>query len=128
MANQLIPPETKEIWPLQDAKARFSEVVKRAVEQGPQHVSVRGQPTVVVLSEKTFTELTALRPSIVDHILDGSVWPDDLVEAVNAARRTPAATSISDVFGRYKCHFGSPGEATAAARNWLRSVDPATVT
>ena len=84
MANQLIPPETMEVWPLQDAKARFSEVVKRAVEQGPQHVSVRGQPTVVVLSEKTFTELTALRPSIVDHILEGPVWSDDLVEAVNA--------------------------------------------
>jgi prevent-host-death family protein len=84
LANQPVPPGVQEIWPLQDAKARFSEVVKRAVEQGPQHVSVRGQPTVVVLSEKTFTELTALRPSIVDHILDGSVWPDDLVEAVNA--------------------------------------------
>jgi prevent-host-death family protein len=72
-----------EIWPLQDAKARFSEVVRRAVEQGPQHVSVRGELTVVVLSEKSFAELTASRPSIVDHILDGPSWPDDFADAVN---------------------------------------------
>jgi prevent-host-death family protein len=73
-----------EVWPLQDAKARFSEVVRRAVEQGPQHVSVRGEPMVVVLSEKTFAELTASRPSIVDHLLDGPAWPDDLVDVINA--------------------------------------------
>ena len=70
-------------WQLQDAKARFSEVVKRAREQGPQHVSVRGAPAVVVLSEEAFDALTALRPSIVDHILDGPAWPDDLVELIN---------------------------------------------
>ncbi len=84
MANQSTSRETTQTWPLQDAKARFSEVVRRAVEQGPQHVSVRGEPAVVVLSEKTFIELTAGRPSIVDHILDGPSWPDDLVYVVNA--------------------------------------------
>jgi prevent-host-death family protein len=84
MANKTVPAGTPEAWPLQDAKARFSEVVKRAVEQGPQHVSVRGEPTVVVLSEKTFAELTASRPSIVDHLLDGPAWPHDLVDVINA--------------------------------------------
>jgi hypothetical protein len=45
---------------------------------------MRGEPAVVVLSEKTFAELTASRPSIIDHILDAPPWPDDLVEAINA--------------------------------------------
>jgi prevent-host-death family protein len=71
------------IWQLQDAKARFSEVVKRAREHGPQHVSVRGAPAVVVLSEESFNALTAQRPSIVDHILDGPAWPEDVVERIN---------------------------------------------
>ncbi len=71
-------------WALQDAKARFSEVVKRAIQKGPQHVSVRGVPTVVVLSEDTYADLVASKPSIVDHILDGPAWPDDLVDAINA--------------------------------------------
>jgi prevent-host-death family protein len=71
-------------WQLQDAKARFSELVKRAREQGPQHVSVRGEPAVVVVSEEDFARLTSSRPSIVDHILEGAPWPDDLVDAINA--------------------------------------------
>jgi prevent-host-death family protein len=74
-------------WQLQDAKARFSELVKRAREQGPQHVSVRGEPAVVVVSEEEFARLTSSRPSTVDHILDGASWPDDLVDAINARSR-----------------------------------------
>jgi len=83
MADQLVSRDGTDVWPLQDAKARFSELVRRAVEQGPQHVSVRGEPTVVVLSERTFAELTASRPSIVDHLLAGPRWDDELVDAVN---------------------------------------------
>jgi prevent-host-death family protein len=71
-------------WQLQDAKARFSELVKRAREQGPQHVSVRGEPAVVVISAEEFAKLVSPRPSIVDHILEGEPWPDDLVETINA--------------------------------------------
>jgi prevent-host-death family protein len=71
-------------WQLQDAKARFSEVVKRAREQGPQHITVRGEPAVVVISEEEFAKLAFPRPSVVDHILDGEPWPDDLVDIINA--------------------------------------------
>ncbi len=71
------------IWQLQEAKARLSEVVRRAVDEGPQHVSVRGEPAAVVLSEKDYRQLTDKRPSIVDHILGGDPWADDLVDAIN---------------------------------------------
>ena len=74
-------------WHLQDAKARFSELVKRAREQGPQHVTVRGAPAVVVISEEEFARLTSSRPSIVDHTLKGPPWPDDVVETINARSR-----------------------------------------
>jgi len=83
MANTGTASETLDVWPLQDAKARFSEVVKRAIERGPQHVTVRGEPRVVVLSEELFAALNASRPSIVDHILNGPEWPDDVVDAIN---------------------------------------------
>ena len=48
-----------EAWSLEDAKAHFSEVVRRARTGGPQHVKVRGKPAVVVISIK---ELEALLP------------------------------------------------------------------
>ena len=76
-------PSHDPVWQLQEAKARLSEVVRRAVDEGPQHVSVRGEPAAVVLSEKEYRQLISKRPSIVDHILAGEPWPDDLVDAIN---------------------------------------------
>jgi prevent-host-death family protein len=70
-------------WQLWDAKARFSEVVKRAREQGPQHVSVRGKSAVVIIAEEEFAKLSSRRPSIVDYIREGPPWPSDLVDAIN---------------------------------------------
>ena len=45
-------------WKLEDAKARFSEVVRLARSTGPQHVTVRGQDAVVVVCAKEFAALT----------------------------------------------------------------------
>ena len=86
MANRDTNPSQSN-WQLQDAKARFSELVKRAREEGPQHVSVRGEPAVVVVSEEEFARLTPSRPSIVDHILEGPPWPDDVIDAINTRPR-----------------------------------------
>jgi prevent-host-death family protein len=44
-------------WLLQDAKARFSEVVRRANIEGPQHVTVRGREEVVIVSAREFRRL-----------------------------------------------------------------------
>lgn len=79
--------QTGSNWQLQEAKARFSELVKRAREQGPQHVSLRGEPAVVVISEADFAKLKRSRRSIVDHILDGPAWPDDIVDPINDRSR-----------------------------------------
>ncbi len=45
-------------WQLQDAKARFSELV-RAAQRGPQTVTLRGEPAVVVLSQRQYRALSA---------------------------------------------------------------------
>ena len=49
-------------WKLEDAKARFSEVVRRARESGPQRVTVRGQEAVVVMSVEEFERLVPQEP------------------------------------------------------------------
>ncbi|HEX3995593.1 MAG TPA: type II toxin-antitoxin system Phd/YefM family antitoxin [Acetobacteraceae bacterium] len=45
-------------WPLQNAKARFSELVRRAKSDGPQHVTIHGRDEVVVISVEAFRRLS----------------------------------------------------------------------
>ncbi|MGH7073768.1 MAG: type II toxin-antitoxin system Phd/YefM family antitoxin [Stellaceae bacterium] len=42
---------------MQDAKARFSELVRRVRCDGPQHVTVRGRDEVVVITAEEFRRL-----------------------------------------------------------------------
>jgi antitoxin Phd len=51
-------------WKLEDAKARFSEVVRLAQSEGPQRVSVRGKPAVVIISVEQLDQLLPAIPDI----------------------------------------------------------------
>jgi antitoxin Phd len=44
-------------WKLEDAKARFSEVVRRARSEGPQRVTVRGKEAVVIISSEEYERM-----------------------------------------------------------------------
>ncbi|OYW89283.1 MAG: prevent-host-death protein [Sphingobium sp. 32-64-5] len=44
-------------WKLEDAKARFSELVRLARSEGPQRVTVRGRDAVVVISADELEKL-----------------------------------------------------------------------
>ncbi len=46
------------IWQLQDAKSKFSEVVERALAQGAQIVTRRGRKTVVVMPFDEYERLS----------------------------------------------------------------------
>jgi prevent-host-death family protein len=53
---------------LQDAKARFSELLRRVRSEGPQHVTLHGRDEVVILSVEEFHRLQGDRSgqSLVD--------------------------------------------------------------
>ena len=74
-------------WKLEDAKARFSELVRRARTQGPQLVTVRGQHAVVVVAAAAAAQLQrAPEPSLVA-FLHGSHLSDlDLERAPDVGR------------------------------------------
>ncbi len=61
LKGQRHPTQASAAWKLEDAKARFSEVVRRARTEGPQHVTVRGQEAVVVIAVE---ELRRLLPAV----------------------------------------------------------------
>jgi prevent-host-death family protein len=55
---------TTKTWKLEDAKARFSEVVRMAATHGPQLVTVRGKEAAVILAPEEYRQLL---PKPKDH-------------------------------------------------------------
>ena len=53
-------------WQLQDAKSKFSQVVNRAMKEGPQIVTKHGQEVVVVLSVKEYRKLVEQKPTLLE--------------------------------------------------------------
>jgi len=53
-------------WQLQEAKARLSEVIKKAAKKGPQKITVHGEPSAVLISSKEYERLKHPRGSFVE--------------------------------------------------------------
>jgi antitoxin Phd len=54
-------------WQLQEAKNRLSEVVRKASDEGPQVITLRGDDAVVVVAADEYARLTRKsRGSLVD--------------------------------------------------------------
>ena len=57
-------------WPVQDAKARFSEFLERCLAEGPQMVTKRGAEAAVLVSADEWRRLqAAARPSLKELLL-----------------------------------------------------------
>jgi len=65
-------------WQLQEAKAKFSEVVKLANQEGPQEITMRGQPTAVLISLKDFEKFKENKPSLVSFMRSSPLRGIDL--------------------------------------------------
>lgn len=68
-------------WHLQDAKARFSELVRKVHSEGPQHVTVHGRDEVVVIAADEFQRLRGQRTG-ADLIAAMQACPDRGTELV----------------------------------------------
>ena len=81
------------VWPVQDAKARFSELLDACVNDGPQLVSRRGTEEAVLVPISEWKRLqSAARPSLKNLLL----MEDGRVEMVlpkrgSARRRAPSS-------------------------------------
>ena len=71
-------------WQLQVVKNKFSELVRRAREEGPQTVTVHGKPAVVVVDAAEFARLGGKqRKTFKEKLLGGPEWPDEMIDAVD---------------------------------------------
>lgn len=53
-------------WALEQAKSQFSKVVQLALHEGPQTVTRRGEPVVVVMSAEAFRKLAQPKESVLE--------------------------------------------------------------
>ena len=65
-------------WQLQEAKAKFSEVVRMA-ETEPQIVTMRSRPAVVIVSHREYLKLRNPSPSFLE-LMQNSPWADVEIE------------------------------------------------
>ena len=58
-------------WQIQEAKARFSELVQKAIDDGPQTVTRHGKDVAVVLSSDEYRKLCQGKPSLKQVLMSG---------------------------------------------------------
>ncbi len=80
-------------WPVQDAKARFSEFLEKCLTEGPQMVTRRGIEAAVLVPADEWRLLQAsAKPSLKELLLSEHARADIPVPVRGAARRRkPAA-------------------------------------
>ncbi|MCL4466485.1 MAG: type II toxin-antitoxin system Phd/YefM family antitoxin [Chloroflexi bacterium] len=61
-------------WQVQEAKQKFSELVQRAVEEGPQVVTRHGEGVAVVVSIDEYRRLTGDKPDFAKFLLSAPDW------------------------------------------------------
>ncbi len=80
-------------WQLQEAKQKFSELVRRTVEEGPQTVTRHGEEVVVVVPAEEFRRLTEDRPDFKEFLMSG---PDLSVLDLERPREFPREVDLSE--------------------------------
>ncbi len=80
-------------WPVQDAKARFSEFLDACLSEGPQMVTKRGSEAAVLVPVHEWRRLqAAARPSLKQLLLSDQARAEWVLPARGQAkRRTPQA-------------------------------------
>jgi antitoxin Phd len=77
-------------WPVQDAKARFSEFLDACLADGPQMVTRRGAEAAVLVPVQEWRRLqAAARPSLKELLLSDQARADWSVPERGQARRRP---------------------------------------
>ena len=80
------------IWQLQDAKSKFSEMVERALVNGVQIVTRRGRKTVVILPFEEYEHLTKRTGSLALFLLASPLPGSDLT--IERDKSTPRSIEI----------------------------------
>ena len=68
----------KNVWQIQEAKAKFSQLVEEATENGYQTITKQGVPVAVILSKKAFDQITRPKSSFLNFFKNAPCQDVDL--------------------------------------------------
>jgi prevent-host-death family protein len=74
------------VWQLQEAKQKFSALVREALAKGPQIVTRHGEEVVVVLSAAEFRRLSKPQLDVKEVLLSGP-YSDDFAREIERSRQ-----------------------------------------
>lgn len=74
-------------WQVQEAKQKFSELVRKAIEEGPQFVTRHGDEVAVMVSVATFRDLTGGGSDFKRFLLEGPDFSELEIERSQEASR-----------------------------------------
>ncbi len=82
----------KNIWQLQEAKSKFSEMIDQALANGAQVVTRRGKKTVVIVPFDEYQRLTKQTDSLSQFLLASPLAGSDLT--IERDKSTPRSIEI----------------------------------
>ena len=96
-------------WQVQEAKQRFSEMIRAVTSQGPQVITRHGEDIAVVIDVSQFHRLTRAAINLTDVLLGGPKVDDSIVDVfaeIEAERKAGRERPID---------FGSTDDLEASA-------------
>lgn len=83
-------------WPVQDAKARFSEFLDACLANGPQMVTRRGEEAAVLVPADDWRRIEAeRRPTLKELLLSDGARADLVIPKRGALKRRPVGGDVS---------------------------------
>jgi prevent-host-death family protein len=83
-------------WQVQEAKQRFSEVIRAAQAGEPQIVTKHGEDVAVVIDIAEYRRLRGDKPTLMEHLRAGPLIDFDLDELIDRSRELPREIDFGD--------------------------------
>lgn len=83
-------------WQVQEAKQRFSEVLRKAHDDGPQIITRHGEEVAIIIDMSEYRHSGEKKLSLHDYLLQGPAFPDDFDQLI--ARDADHGRDVSFLF------------------------------
>jgi prevent-host-death family protein len=98
-----MPPPTADHWQIQDAKQRFSEMIRAVTSRGPQVITKHGADVAVVVNIDEYRRLTRPPADLTGILLGGPKLDPDTADV------------FAEIEAERKADFGRPADPGAGS-------------